>query len=280
MKLQWNARLPLTVFASFPLLFHSGTSMGDSPEIQLAQVGTISRESDDALEDPDGPSQIDLLEEADEREGIRFDVKASEIRDWRSKVRAAYPTPEPDVEAGPGLSGSPSIRRLCGKNIERPDLIQREQQLAETQAMLMEEMARVQAIQEQVREKWSQVSMALAAAQTLQISAELNCEGWGTDVFGSEVFAGQDPTDPANAAQLAAREERVQQVVMIMKSMKPKPAAQILQGWDPELAVMALLRLPPRVGSKIVAELPPEVAGRLTTLLAPPEKDGGDPGSD
>ena len=114
-------------------------------------------------------------------------------------------------------------------------------------------------------------SAATSAANALQISAELNCLGWGPEALIKDNSAESDVADPANSAESNAKEIRIQRVVKIMKSMKPKAAARILQGWDSELAVMALLRLPSRVGSKIVAELPPEIAGKLTTKLAPPE---------
>jgi len=260
--------------ASLPTLLISGTEETIEEPVLIAQVGTISQESEDAISDQEEPSQIDLLEETEEREGLKFEIKAEEIRNWRSKVRSAYPPPPVDLEGGPQLTGSETLRRMCGKNIERPDLIQKEQQLSATQAMLLEEMERVEQIQKNVKARWKEVSAAMSAASALQISAEQNCEAWGPSALNPEDIAGQETTESAIPTELMKREERVQQVVKIMKSMKPKAAARILQGWDSELAVMALLRLPSRVGSKIVAELPPEIAGKLTTLLAPPALDG------
>ena len=74
-------------------------------------------------------------------------------------------------------------------------------------------------------------------------------------------------------ARLAGKlEDRIQNLVAIIKSMKPKPAARILQGWDIELAAMILMRLPARVASKVVAAMPPGEAGKLTAKLAPDEQ--------
>ena len=259
---------------SLPTLLISGTEEAVEEPILLAQVKTIAQESEDAISEPEEPSQIDLLEETEEREGTKFEIKAEEIRNWRSKVRAAYPPAPVDLEGEPQLTGSEGLRRVCGKNIARPDLIQKEQQLSATQAMLLEEMERVEQIQKTVKARWREVSAAISAASALQIAAEQNCEDWGPSALNPEDIAGQEATESAIPTELMKREERVQQVVKIMKSMKPKAAARILQGWESELAVMALLRLPSRVGSKIVAELPPEIAGKLTTLLAPPALDG------
>ena len=259
---------------SLPTLLISGTEEVVEEPVLLAQVKTIAQESEDAVSEPDEPSQIDLLEETEEREGTKFEIKAEEIRNWRSKVRSAYPPAPIDLEGEPQLTGSEDLRRVCGKNVARPDLVQKEQQLSATQAMLLEEMERVEQIQKDVKTKGKEVSAAISAASALQIAAEQNCEDWGPAVLNPEDIAGQEPTESAIPTELMKREERVQQVVKIMKSMKPRAAARILQGWDSELAVMALLRLPSRVGSKIVAELPPEIAGRLTTLLAPPSLDG------
>ena len=270
MRNHWRQAGPRWVIAILPTLLISGTDTPPNEQILLAQVRTIAKESEDAISESDRPSQIDLLEEADEREGVKFEIKAEDIRNWRAKVRSAYPPAPVEEDGGPQLTGSAQIKKLCGKNIQRPDLIQREQQLSETQAMLMEEMERVEEIQRSVKTRWNEVSAAISAASALQISAEQNCEEWGPGALTPEKSTGSESAESANAADFAAREERVQQVVKIMKSMKPKAAARILQGWDSELAVMALLRLPSRVGSKIVAELPPEVAGELTTLLAPP----------
>ena len=273
-------RAQMLLVALLPTMLISGTEQPAGGPVLIAQVMTISQESDDAVQSPnaepivpDGPSQMDLINEADDREGIRFDIKASDIRDWRSKVRSAYPPAPVDLDGGPTITGSDAVRKLCGKNISRPDLIQREQQLAETQAMLLEEMERLERIQGQVSSKYKELTSARRAASTLQISAEQNCEGWGPGILSSANFAGQEGDLTADPAELTAQAERVQQLVSIMKSMKPKAAARILQGWDSELAVMALLKLPSRVGSKIVAELPPEVAGELTMKLAPPAID-------
>ena len=273
-------RAQLLLVALLPTMLISGTEQPVGGPVLIAQVMTISQESEDAMQSPnadplipDGPSQMDLINEADEREGIRFDIKASDIRDWRSKVRSAYPPAPIDLEAGPTITGSKKVKEFCGKNVSRPDLVQREQQLAETQAMLLEEMERLERIQGEVSSRYRELRSARRAASTLQISAEQNCEGWGPGILSSVKFAGQEGDLPADAAGLAAQQERVQQLVSIMKSMKPKAAARILQGWESELAVMALLKLPSRVGSKIVAELPPEVAGELTMKLAPPAID-------
>jgi len=274
MRNRWFTPAMRFALASLPTLLISGTEETVEEPVLIAQVGTISQESEDAISDQEEPSQIDLLEEAEEREGLKFEIKAEEIRNWRSKVRSAYPPPPVDLEGGPQLTGSENLRRMCGKNIERPDLVQKEQQLSATQAMLLEEMERVEQIQRNVKARWKEVSAAMSAASALQISAEQNCEAWGPSALNPEDLAGQETTESAIPTELMKREERVQQVVKIMKSMKPKAAARILQGWDSELAVMALLRLPSRVGSKIVAELPPEIAGKLTTLLAPPALDG------
>ena len=270
MNNQWRNRATRWAIAILPTLLISGTDTPTTEPIMLAQVKTIAKESEDAVSEPDRPSQIDLLEEADEREGVKFEIKAEDIRNWREKVRSAYPPAPVEEDGGPKLTGSAQIKRLCGKNIQRPDLVQREQQLSETQAMLIAEMERVEEIQRSVKARWVEVSAAISAASALQISAEQNCIDWGPGALTPDKSAGSEDAESANAAESAAKEERVQQVVKIMKSMKPKAAARILQGWDAELAVMALLRLPSRVGSKIVAELPPEVAGELTTLLAPP----------
>ncbi len=236
--------------------------------VHLAQAKPIPEEPSVNAE----PSTIDLMEEAEERQRTGFGVKARNLRNWRKQIKAAYPPAPIDPETGPSVTGTATMRKACGRAMDYPELLAREQRLSETQAILLEEMERLERIQANVRQRWSNVSAAMGAAQSLQIEAELNCRGWGPGALAPEDSAQEDSAESANGAELSEQEIRIQRVVNIMKSMKPKPAARILQGWDTDLAAVALLRLPPRVGSKIVAALPPEVAGQVTTRLAPPEK--------
>ena len=243
---------------------------GTVEPIQLAQAKPIPKEEEAAP--PEEPSTIDLMEEADERQGTNFEMKARDLRNWRKRIKASYPPAPIDPEEGPTVTGTETMRKACGRAMDYPELLAREQRLSETQAILLEEMERLERIQTAVRQRWSHASAAMEGAQSLQIEAELNCSAWGPGALAPEEIAEENSADPANDAELSEAEIRIQRVVNIMKSMKPKPAARILQGWDTNLAAVALLRLPPRVGSKIVAALPPEIAGQVTTRLAPPAK--------
>jgi len=198
-----------------------------------------------------------------------IELKSKDILNWRDRARGKH---EPDSGARRSPSvGSEEVRKACGR-IKDDELLSQEQYLIEEQAALIDEMERVEAIQMEVQSRWVEVRAMENAAQSLQLESETYCMEWGYGALASAENDSAGNADPAELAENRKLEDRVQNLVAIIKSMKPKPAARILQGWDVELAAMILMKLPARVASKVVAAMPPGEAGKLTAKLAPEEQ--------
>ena len=111
-------------------------------------------------------------------------------------------------------------------------------------------------IQDNVEQRFEVVKSDWELAESLAEISNLSCAG--------------DPPDPADLGGIDLGldkidpEERVNQVVAIIKSMKPAAAALVIERWNHPLATTALSRLSPRIASKIIAEMPQELATRLT----------------
>jgi len=198
-----------------------------------------------------------------------IELKSKDILNWRDRARSKH-EPDSDARRSPTI-GSEEVRKACGR-IKDEELLAQEQSLIEEQAALMDEMNRVEAIQIEVQARWSEVRAMEEAAQSMQLESENYCMEWGYGSLASAENGSAEVADPAELAENQKLEDRVQNLVAIIKSMKPKPAARILQGWDVELAAMILMKLPARVASKVVAAMPPGEAGKLTAKLAPEEQ--------
>jgi len=166
--------------------------------------------------------------------------------------------PEVDIPAPVKL---PNERELaCNQelNLYEAQLIARERSLVKAYEALQAEKNRVLKMQAIVEEKWDDAQESWTTASMLVNRSEEVCVGPPPSEKEEALDLGLDEVDP---------EVRVTQVVQIVKSMKPKAAAQVIARWDSPLAATALKRLSPRVSSKILAELPQEVAQKLTVDL-------------
>ena len=143
-------------------------------------------------------------------------------------------------------------------NIYEAQLIARECSLERAYQALQQEKKRVLQMKALVEEQWDEAQDSYDVAANLMERSEDVCTGTPPDPDGppAPIELGLDQIDP---------EVRVNQVVQIVKSMKPKAAARVIQRWNSPLAATALKRLSPRVSSKILAEMPKEVAQKLTT---------------
>jgi flagellar motility protein MotE (MotC chaperone) len=197
-----------------------------------------------------------------------LEIRSMELRQWKDKLRERHAKPIDPTRPPKPYIDSDLVRRACGK-VKNQEMFEREQRLAEARAALLEEMERVEMIQLQVKRKWRDTLEMRQAAEASQLEAEMVCSEWGTAALSRDNSASADGADPAKSADDKRLEERIEKVVRIMKTMKAKPAARILQGLDEELAATTLMRLPARVASKIVAAMPAPAAGRLTARLAP-----------
>ena len=133
-------RAQMLLVALLPTMLISGTEQPAGGPVLIAQVMTISQESDDAVQSPnaepivpDGPSQMDLINEADDRE--EFD-SISKPRTFELAFEGSLCLPPGSVD----LDGRPDYRLRCGTEAVREKyqstgLDQREQQLAETQGV-------------------------------------------------------------------------------------------------------------------------------------------------
>jgi len=222
--------------------------------VMLAQAMPITGSGNAHLTTPDGAPHLQ--------------IRSMELRQWKDKLRAQHERPiDPTVAPKPYID-SDLVRRACGK-VKNQEMFEREQGLAEARAALLEEMERVEVIQAQVQRKWRDTMQMLEAAEVSQVEAEVVCTEWGTSALSRDKNAPAENADPADDAHSKLLEERIEKVVRIMKTMKAKPAARILQGLDEELAATTLMRLPARIASKIVSAMPAPAAGRLTARLAP-----------
>ena len=166
--------------------------------------------------------------------------------------------PEVDIPAPVKL---PNERELaCDQELSlyEAQLIARERSLVKAYEALQAEKTRVLKMQAIVEEKWDDAQESWTTASALVNRSEEVCVGPPPSEREEAMDLGLDEVDP---------EVRVTQVVQIVKSMKPKAAAQVIARWDSPLAATALKRLSPRVSSKILAELPQEIAQKLTVDL-------------
>jgi len=167
------------------------------------------------------------------------------------------PMPE-EVELPPSVRLPPAGSERCEKalGVYRARLRARQRTLAAAKSALEDEKIRVEEIQENVEERFEMAKSEWELAESLAEISNLSCAG--------------DPPDPADLGGLDLGldkidpEARVNQVVAIIKSMKPAAAAAVIERWNHPLATTALSRLSPRIASKIIAQMPQELATRLT----------------
>ncbi len=162
------------------------------------------------------------------------------------------------VEMPTPVSLPPPESERCEKamKIYEARLRSRERAMDEARIALDAEKDRVQAVQEVVEERWQVALDTWDVARILGDRAAENCVG--------------SPPEPGSLRGIdlgldkVSAEDRVTQIVQIIKAMKPKAAARVIERWNHPLATTALSRLSPRVSSKIMASLPEDVARRLT----------------
>ena len=202
------------------------------------------------------PTQRIPLDRAAEAEDGLDGEKENPLSLGPSRLERKHP--EVDIPAPVKL---PNERELaCNEelNLYEAQLIARERSLVKAYEALQAEKNRVLKMQALVEEKWGNAQENWSTASLLVERSEEVCVGAPPSEKEESLDLGLDEVDP---------EVRVNQVVQIVKSMKPKAAAQVIARWDSPLAATALKRLSPRVSSKILAELPKEVAQKLTVDL-------------
>ena len=276
-----------------PRLKSDETEIGEQPLIPLEP-----REEPKTLDFPEfqvGESVDKKAESQEEADSLPSNVRErtleeliEEIRESRAKQKAQpVPaqvareprpedelTPEKPLSLGPSRLESkrpvvdipdpvklPNEREMqCNQelNIYEAQLIARERSLERAYQALQQEKKRVLQMKALVEEQWDEAQDSYDVAANLMERSEDVCTGTPPDPDGppAPIELGLDQIDP---------EVRVNQVVQIVKSMKPKAAARVIQRWNSPLAATALKRLSPRVSSKILAEMPKEVAQKLTT---------------
>jgi flagellar motility protein MotE (MotC chaperone) len=223
-------------------------------------------QGNDAVESP-GP-QTSSLTAAIEGPALASTGDFSFIEE--SEPMIAQVTPEPpspgegtvalpeEVELPPSVRLPPAGTERCEKalGVYRARLRARQRTLAAAKSALEDEKIRVEEIQEDVEQRFDIAKSDWELAESLAEISNLSCAGDPpnpADLGGLDL--GLDKIDP---------EERVKQVVAIIKSMKPAAAAAVIERWNHPLATTALSRLSPRIASKIIAEMPQELATRLT----------------
>lgn len=174
-----------------------------------------------------------------------------------SRLERKHPT----AELPPPVA-LPNERELeCNQELAlyEAQLIARERSLLKAYEALQAEKDRVLQMQALVEERWATAQDSWDTASALMERSETVCVGEPPKPDARvPLNLGLEQVDP---------EVRVTQVVQIVKSMKPKAAARVIERWNSPLAATALKRLSPRVSSKILAELPKEVAQKLTVDL-------------
>jgi flagellar motility protein MotE (MotC chaperone) len=181
-------------------------------------------------------------------------------------ILPAKPLPEVTVsprkvEIPAPVSLPPPESERCEKamKIYEARLRSRERAMDEARIALDAEKDRVQSVQAVVEDRWKAALDTWDVARILGDRAAENCAG--------------SPPPPGSLRGIdlgldkVSAEDRVAQVVQIIKAMKPKAAARVIERWKHPLATTALSRLSPRVSSKIMAALPEDVARRLTVDL-------------
>ena len=144
-------------------------------------------------------------------------------------------------------------------NVYEARLIAREKALLQAYETLQAEKERILQMEALVEDKWNVAREDWNMASALVTRSEEVCNGAPPrDGAGPPLNLGLQTVDP---------ELRVNQVVQIVKGMKPKAAAKVIAQWDSPLAATALKRLSPRISSKILAELPKDMAQALTVDL-------------
>ena len=110
-------------------------------------------------------------------------------------------------------------------NIYEAQLIARERSLERAYQALQQEKKRVLQMKALVEEQWDEAQDSYDVAANLMERSEDVCTGTPPDPDGppAPIELGLDQIDP---------EVRVNQVVQIVKSMKPKAAARVIQRWN------------------------------------------------
>ena len=174
-----------------------------------------------------------------------------------SRLERKHPTTElPPPVALPNEKELECNQELA---VYEAQLVARERSLLKAYEALQTEKDRVLQMQALVEERWATAQDSWDTASVLMERSETVCVGEPPK---------EDDRVPLNLGiEQVDPEVRVTQVVQIVKSMKPKAAARVIERWNSPLAATALKRLSPRVSSKILAELPKEVAQKLTVDL-------------
>lgn len=151
-----------------------------------------------------------------------------------------------------------------------PELQRVEVQLAERSAAIIDRLALLTVEQQLTLRVAEETRQARDAEAHLRATAEATCDAKGLGALAwfsmHRLGAGRD--------RMAALDH----VALTIKSMKPKAAAKVAEGWDETFAAQAFGRLPPRVVAPVAAKMDPERAGRvLETWLAHLAFGGGKP---
>ena len=145
----------------------------------------------------------------------------------------------------PGLVNPPAPAAASPEGVGAPASATGESTSPET---LTAQLTQLEEVEAQLR-KMSAANQAAKSAVTAALAGK----------------ARPEPGEPATPAQVA---ESLILLTDMVKKMKPKTAAELLQQWDDSLAIGILRRLGSRRATPIVSKMPLEVSGRLTSLIA------------
>lgn len=240
----------------------------DIPQLDLSPSPRKDEKKAEALRDPSLQEIIEAMEKPVLRREQPSSVQGQPrmLDDGtlgrQAKVRALGPSrlekKLPEVEM-PMPVDLPNPQEMeCNRELAvyEARLMARERSLEEAYQALQQEKERVLQMQVLVEERWEKAQKSWDTASLFADRADENCQGTApTGDRAEPLDLGLEKVDP---------EIRVKQVVSIVKSMKPKAAARVIENWNHPLAATALNRLSPRISSKILAEMPKELAQRLT----------------
>ncbi len=233
----------------------------DMQPIELLPPDEAGGFDDELGVDPIGSEP--LVDEApEEMEDLDMDVEALKRSLDNPSLNALAPrrlsNPLPEMEMPMPVTLPKPKEAECKREIAvyEARLRARERSLEEAFLALQEEKERILQMQGLVEDRWEVAQGSWESARFFVDRSLEACAGSPPDPMDVEdLELGLEEVDP---------EVRVAQVVRIVKSMKPKAAARVIERWNNPLAATALSRLSPRVSSKILAQMPEQIARQLT----------------
>lgn len=144
------------------------------------------------------------------------------------------------------------------EGVVAPDLMDLQNRVGAGEMTLTSELEGLTMRQEDVLREANDAEAAQAGADALQALAEAACAGPGLGPLSLYALAESETRGGVHSLDEAAA---------IVKNMKPKPAAKLVETWDRAFAATAMARLPARVSAPIFAQMNPDFAGNVTEAM-------------